>query len=1107
MNLNISKRRIFYSLRLSGIFFLAIGILRPSIIPGPESGILLAQSGTKNSKISISVKDSTIGFLVQEIAKQAGHPISYDNSNSVFGKRISVKIEKATAREALGMVLQGTDHSVVIANDARTIIIRPRVIDTVKKNPAQGHGTITGKVIDSASKNPISGVTVSLIGSSLVSISSSNGSFRINNVQEGKHSLSLRMMGYSSRVIKVDVDSGRISQTTVFLVQSTTTLSEVVTTVTGKQRRAEIATDIVKIDADKIRERSPVRNVVDLIEAAQVPGIFIQHSGGDPGSPSRIRIRGIGSISQSNDPVMIVDGVWIDAKTSFPSRLDNIDPASIESIEIIRGPSAATLYGQDASNGVIVITTKKGQAGPTRWNLSYNRDWGQTYGKRPLVYSGVGTHTSSSIKLGCSIREVLNYTCTQDTVIVQDPNNPLVSTEGVETNNRYTAQIDGGGQAITYMFSVSSTNTIGVRKMSEIESIRHRIIGFKAPSEFQSPSKLNRNAITGNIVLNPRNNVTVGISITGSQTYLKSNMIDNTWQNLHTAIGGNWYSTDTIFSPLTKGTITTNESPVHSTSGLISGNIQYRPRQSILINSTLGIEKNFDGKSTYRRNTECIFISGCVEKLGDISQESQTSSLATIRLNASTNLNLGSINRVLDIRPSIGGDYKKTDNTNFYVSKRDLPVGSRSLSDGTFSTTNNTIRENALAGWYLNSTIGLFQRIYFDAGIRQDIGSAITSSKNTIYPKIGGSWIVSDEKFWKQNRFLTSLRLRSAVGHSAVQPDVADLDGRFVNGSEYIDGVFVNSVNLTGIGNRALNPERAVEIELGLDADFWDDRINIVGTYAHKENRNTLVVRPLPESFGALASTRKENVAKVRNRNFELSANGRAIESRNLLIVLNYTLTLSDNKVLSLGDGIAPFGGSNHLSTRVQAGYPIGAAWGKKMLGYEDRNGDGMLALNEIITSDSSVYKGWSQPRYRAGYGINISLRNGLVFDSRFAYQSRYVQQFQSRTGPGTEDTKSPLPVQAAAILRELYLQQPISDLRWNSASVTLNVPRKFLEKIGGRSISISLQGSNLGLWTNYSGRDPGINSYLGNEGELSADTGFTTPRPRLYVLDFKVGF
>lgn len=1105
MNLNISKRHIFNSLRLSGMFFLAIGVLIPSSIPGSGSGILLAQSNTKDPKVSISVKDSTIGFLVQEIAKQAGHPISYDNSNSIFGKRISVKIEKATAREALGIVLQGTDHSVVIANDARTIIIRPRGIDTVKKNPTQGLGTITGKVIDSASKNPISGATVSVIGTSLVSISSSNGSFRINNVQEGKHSLSLKMMGYSSRVVKIDVDSGRTAQATVFLVQSTTTLSEVVTTVTGKQRRAEIATDIVKIDADKIRERSPVRNVVDLIEAAQVPGIFIQHSGGDPGSPSRIRIRGIGSISQSNDPVMIVDGVWIDAKASFPSRLDNIDPASIESIEIIRGPSAATLYGQDASNGVIVITTKKGQVGQTRWNLSYNRDWGQTYGKRPLVYNGIGTHTSSTTKLGCSIREVLNYTCIQDTVIVQDPNNPLVSTEGVETNNRYTAQIDGGGSAITYMFSVSSTHTIGVRKTSEIESIRHRIIGFKAPSEFHSPSKLNRNAITGNIVLNPRNNVTVGISITGSQTDLKNNVINNIWQNLNPSIAiSPLYSIDTFFSPLSKGTITTDESPVNSISGLISGNIQYRPKQSILINSTLGIEKNVDGRSTYRRNTECIFISGCVEKLGDISQESQTSSLTTIRLNASTNLNLGSINRILDIKPSIGGDYKKTDNTNFYVSKRDLPVGSRSLSDGTFSTTNNTIRENALAGWYINSTIGLFQRIYFDAGIRQDIGSAITSSKNTIYPKIGGSWIVSDEKFWKQNPLVTSLRFRSAIGHSAVQPDVADIDGRFVNASEYIDGVFVNSVNLVGIGNRALSPERAVEIELGLDADFWDDRINIVGTYAHKENRNTLVVRSLPESFGALASTRKENVAKVRNRNFELSANGRAIESRNLLIVLNYTLTLSDNKVLSLGDGIAPFGSQ---STRIEAGYPIGAAWGKKMLGYEDRNGDGMLALNEIITADSLIYKGWSQPRYRAGYGINISLRNGLVFDSRFAYQSRYVQQFQNRTGPGTEDTKSPLPVQAAAILRELYLQQPISDLRWNSASVTLNVPKEFLEKIGSRSVSISLQGRNLGLWTNYSGRDPAINSLLGNGQELSADSGLTTPRPRLYVLDFKVGF
>lgn len=1061
-----------------------------------------SQSGKSSIRknVTLTVKDSAVAYVIKELGKQAGLPVVFNSADAAFSKKIDVSVSDTDVLDALEIALKGTGLIAKYADDGRTILVSRR-IPAQESSSARETGGIAGRIVDSATNAPISGANITIAALKLSVQSRYDGTFSINGVPEGSHLISVRLIGYKSQDVRRTVESGKTLTIDITLVPSAMSLSEVVTTVTGSQRRIEVPTDIVKINADEVRERAPVRNVVDLIEAAQVPGVLITREGGDPGSASQIRIRGLGSISQSNDPVMIIDGVWVDATVSKPSRFDNLDPASIETVEIVRGPSAATLYGQDAANGVIVITTKKGKAGPTRWNLSYKRDWGQTYGKQPLFYSGVGMSPLLADPIWCSITKVLDNVCTQDSVIVVDPNSRLLSREGTETKNNWTAQMDGGSSNVTYSVTLSTGNTIGVRRTSEAELIRFRKVGYKVTPEFVTPSELRTNNVTTAITFVPRSNITIGMTLTGGQTSLKDNVINTNWPGLLGLISKE-FNNDTLLIASGSGSVSAKETPVKSSTGVIAGNIQYRPLDVAVINGHFGAEKINATESLFERRASCSVQESCQEEMGFRSEKSETKSVYTLRLNASTSLNLGSLNRFLDIRPSIGGDYRKTDQYLVSVSKDKVPVGDRSINSGELSASSNIDQENAIAGWFVNSTIGLFGRVYFDIGIRQDIGSAITSSNDALYPKIGGSWLVSDESFWRDNYFVNSLRLRSAIGHAAVQPDPSDIDGKFVQGTKWIDGRFVSTSDLSATGNSRLQPERSVELELGFDADMIDNRLNLVATYAHKVNRNTLVLRTLPPSFGAIYSAnRKENVAKVRNRNFELSAMGRVIESRTALLVLNYTLTLSDNKVITLGDGIAPF---TVREARIAAGYPLESAWEREVLGYRDANKDGLLSPDEIIQSDSVVYLGWSQPRYRAGYGVTLTLKNQLVFDSRFAYQSRYIQRYGQGVGAGAEDVNSPLSEQALNVISGIS-PKLLSDVRWNSASVTYHLPTKFLQKFGGRSVSVSLQGSNLALWSNYVGRDPGINSGMFNDTGFQ-DDGLTPPRPRLYVLDFKVG-
>ncbi len=1060
-----------------------------------------SQSGKSAATVvSLSVKDSTVQYVLRALALQSGRSVLWDTSDPKFRKRISVNIVKADLMDAIEKVLHNTGLDANIAPDGSTIMIRSRTGSDSHKNSGVTTGSISGRVIDSATKKEIVGANIIVLGTQLSAITQKDGSFRIRNVPVGRHSLSVKILGYQTQVFQVSVDSSREASITIVLKQATKTLSEVVTTATGVQRRVEVPSDIVKIQADEIRERAPVRNVVDLIEAAQVPGVLVTRSGGDPGASSRIRIRGLGSISQSNDPVMIIDGAWIDASVSRPSRFDELDPASIETIEIVRGPSAATLYGQDAANGVIVITTKKGKPGPTRWNFSYNRDWGQTHGTHPLFYAGVGTSPRIVEPQWCPITNVLSYQCTQDSVIVFDPNNKLLSREGVETNNRYVAQMDGGSPNVTYSVTLSTGNTIGVRKTADVDRIRFRKVGYKATSEFMSPSELRRNNVTTAFTFTPRQNLSIGMTLTGGQSDLKDNLLRTTWGGLRGLVKDE-FTLDTVLTGTRSGTITASEAPIKTSTGTISSSLQYRPRGIAVINGNVGAEKISRTESSFKRSSQCRLTS-CTEQLGERTERAETKSVYTVRLNATTSLNLGSVSRFLELSPSIGGDFRKTDLYQVYIAKRDIPVGDRSINAGLLSGASNITTENAIAGWFVNSTIGLFRRVYFDIGIRQDIGSAITSSNDAFYPKIGGSWLVSDESFWKQNRFINSLRLRSAIGHAAVQPDPSDINGKFVQGLEWIDGRFVNTSDFDGTGNSKLQPERSVELELGFDADMIGDRLNLVGTYAHKANRNTLVVRDLPPSFGSLyGTTRKENVAKVQNRTFELSAIARVLENKKTALTINYTLTLGDNKVVSLGNGISPF---NIREARIAAGYPVAGAWGREVLGYRDENKDGLLSADEIILSDSVVYFGWSQPRYRAGYGFTLTLLNQLVLDSRISYQSRYMQSYQLYNN-FSEDVNASLDDQARSVMTSINKQKPISDVRWNSASITYHLSKSIVDKFGGRSASVSLQGRDLGLWSNYLGRDPGINSGL-LRGDGFGDDGLTPPRPRLYVLDFKIG-
>ncbi len=239
---------------------------------------------------------------------------------------------------------------------------------------ASAQGTITGRVSAQTTDIPLGDARVIVIGSSLSATTGDDGKFILRNVPTGAVQLQVLRVGYQSQKKSVTVAAGQSATADFVMSVAVAQLEEVVTTATGEQRKVELGNALATItDVGKKVEESEISTTADLI-TGKAPGVVVLPGSTLGGAPT-VRVRGVSSISLSNAPIWVVDGVRISTgnlssgtDTQF-SLLNTLNPDEIEDIEIVKGPSAATLYGTDAANGVVVVTTKKGHAGASRWSF------------------------------------------------------------------------------------------------------------------------------------------------------------------------------------------------------------------------------------------------------------------------------------------------------------------------------------------------------------------------------------------------------------------------------------------------------------------------------------------------------------------------------------------------------------------------------------------------------------------------------------------------------------------------------------------------------------------------------------------------------------------
>ncbi len=1085
----------------------------------------------RSTRVTLVVRDSTVRYAVDEIARQANLEAIYNYNTSAFKKRITVSVVDVSPMDALKSVLNGTGLAVDLSKDARTILIRPSKDSTTTATEAVSG--IVGRVLDSGSRKPVSGAVISVENSRVRAMSTNNGEFRLR-LSPGKYVIAVKLFGYRSATRTIVIPGDTVVRTQFVLTAVASTLTEVVTTITGEKRNVEIGNDITRINVPDVISKYPVSTMSELL-ANRVPGLYAAPTSGRPGAPTWVRIRGVSSLNLSNEPMIVVDGAVVrnipdslstgiaTAGIGFDfSPLDRIDPNSVESVEVQKGPSAVAMYGSDAANGVIVITTKRGQAGPARWT-GYMRFGTTTMpGVWPENYYARG-HSKNGLVSRCDFARLAAGVCVVDTLIkYQILNDPATTVFGTGLVRELNIGVSGGTKPLTYLLSGTTTRTLGLVKLPDVDLKILQERDIRVPSWQRRPESFASDNGTANLNMSLGSAISIGLV-----------------SSLTRASGASTPLSDAVgkAAALPPAVITygTDWLPIETGSGLLEAIADFRSqgsqqtisnRHSFVINSNLtsrihttltaGLDMTSSTGRNFLRNGDCYNVEGVVNRCkneGAITTKQST----TLVKNVKFNMNVPVLDGYwLKVRSSIGGEFSSTTLRGMNGGVVGLQPGSNSGSlysrDPVWSF-GESFSDTKSAGVFAEVTFGLPGQLWFPLAIRSDAGSTFGSNIRPKFPKLSTSVVVSEQEWFRRVPVLGDiqmLRLRGAFGVGGKQPGVGSKVKGYRDIVSNVSGVAPVMV-LWNVGNPELRPERRREFEGGFDADVLDSRrtrLTISATASRSKTVDMIVDDGLAPSVGS-GNGLTVNLGDVQNTSLELHINGQ-LNLSPVSWTPDIGLTKSSNKVLSLNarsQGVVSFPPSNTLKNkyifqRNVPGYPLFANWARPIRGYADRNGDGFITDEEVMYSDSTVYVGAPFPNFTMSFANEFSLFNLFRVTGMVSYQNGLTQQQPYRDYERVRNDPSlTLEEQAVGGYSPLTHVASVSVARFESVTFSWMLPRSLSRRaFGDRSVTLSLEGKNVGMWTNYTGKDPNV----GAIGETVFDGG-ELPAPRTWGFSLRV--
>ena len=975
-------------------------------------------------------------------------------------------------------------------------------------------GTITGRVSDRNTGAPIPDAQVIVVGTQRGTRTDDAGQYRLTSIPQGSARVRALRLGYEASVTTVNVTSGGTATADFTLQATIARLDEVVVAATGEsERRRETGNSVATINADAI-PKAAINNLSDLL-SSRAPSVTVTQTSGTTGGGSRIRIRGSNSVSLTNEPIIIIDGVransdpggsTISVGGQNPTRIDDLNPAEIENIEIIKGPAAAALYGTAAANGVVQITTKRGLSGKTRWTAYADAGSLDEITEYPGNYQQIGITSTGARVSRCSLLLQSDGTCTPkaDSLRVYNPledNSPFVT----GYREQFGASAAGGVNLLQYYLGADFSREQGVYPNNMARRVNLRTnLNAELNSRLTAAARIGYGSNRLDLPQNDNNDQgPLGNGLLGRDPLTSAN-------------GGYLFYPKAVFEQ-----ITTTQSVDRLTGGL---DARWEPMSWLRVSGVTGID--FASRTDQSITPPGLIPEPDRRAIGNATSNPYSLYTYTNNLNATASYGLTSD---LTAQTAVGAQYVAERVRGTQAFGEGLAGGTGSVGGTTSGFAVAAQNSDVITiGGYLQQQLAWRDKVFLSGAVRGDDNSAFGQDFSFIYyPSASVSWVIGEESFFPQQDWLSSLRLRAAYGQSGQRPGFRNAITFFTAVAVKRAGSDVGAVQLGApVGNASLKPEKSAEYELGFDAGFLNDRVSIEGTYYDKTTDDALILRNLPPSSGAAA--RYENLGKVTNKGIEGILNARLFDGRNLQFDLAVAASKNRNKLVRLGQDVDTifFGlGANNgdFIQRHAEGHPLGGYWQRPILGFDDANDDGIIGADEVTLGDDAIFLGQPLPqtemsitpsltflKFFRAQGV-LNYRGGFkVYNSTAQFRCAVFLTCRAANDPsvGLEEQARAMASARANFGLDASDAGFVEDgtfWKLREVSLTAMAPSSWARRLGVSDLSLTLSGRNLATWTDYTGFDPEIN--FNGTSNFSTAEFLTQPQVRYFTARLSFGW
>jgi TonB-dependent starch-binding outer membrane protein SusC len=959
---------------------------------------------------------------------------------------------------------------------------------------------VTGRVTD-ASGTGIGGVTVSIKNTNTATVTDPNGNFSI--AAPANSTLIFSYVGFQT------VEKPASGNLTIALAPSNNSLSEVVVVGYGTKIKKDVTSSISRI-TNRDFQNLPLPSFETALQG-RAAGVFINQGSGKLGQGLNVRVRGISSISASQQPFVVIDGVPVVSQalgsaTEPDNPLATLNPDDIESIEVLKDAASSAIYGARASNGVILVTTKSGRAGKTRVNFGYYTGWSEPTRKQTFL------NASQYKQLFTAAAENEGYDPAEEFAAESgtDDWNGTANTNWADEAfqkggvNQYNLSLSGGDARTKFLLSGSLNEQKGIVLLN----------------------KLNRGTVRLNLdhTLNNRIKIGTNLSLTKSDNYRVAS--DNAFTNplqlnalppLHPLRNDEGqYNPATLYynvlieTEASKNLATTYRSISNAYGELtISPNLMFRSQVGLDWNNLQ--EEQYEGKQT---------LDGAPTGLAYENQV--TSNILTFTNTLNFNKSLGENH---DIDALAGMEYQKGTTSGASVQGRAFPnnrftkiANASIIESGSSSETGF-----AFVSYFARGNYKFKDRYLLGASFRVD-GSSRFGKDNRygVFPAVSAGWIISEENFLKNQNALSFLKLRSSYGRTGN----AEI-GNFSSLTLYSSAAYADVAGLIAsqIGTPALSWERTDQLDIGVDFGLFNNRVSGELDYFNKNTKDLLLNVPTTATNGYTSITK--NIGSMQNKGWEFVLNGNILTGP-LKWTVSANISTYKNEVTKL---VAPVPAGQRTLGRLAVNQPYGQFYGRKYAGVDPANGDALYigkdgkTTNEYNAAIDTVlgnpnpdfYGGFNNRLSYKGFDLDIQaqfVKGGDLYNIAGFFQSVNGDYFDNQTidqlnywkAPG-DITNIPQPRLYAGngAGKSSRWVQDGSYFRIKTVNLGYNLPRKVLSQAKIENARIYVAATNLFTITNYSGYDPEVNTtYIGNI-NLGHDF-YTPPQARTISVGINIG-